>query len=290
MIPLDGIAMLCSIALCGECAYACAYARACASGCGLAEPCGVRIHVFSELVGGVMFFSSGAAMADKCAATEHTAKVSYYTSEKQSNIGNMQADATEHSDGGSGNMRTVATEPRHRIEPHPTDLIPEHRVATNGMHYTYEEFMVYWRSSNAHLVWPWLPIYRQNMEPLPWYNSDSAHAAHWRVVCSVAEPSSRSSLARSLLCSRTDGQGGRSAHGFCTALAGQHSGAFVQRTVPVGIKECLLPAMAIVPYQRSSVEMFCKLFRSSNVQLCFANGCSRLLLCSRETGLAVRDS
>ena len=93
-----------------------------------------------------------------------------------------------------------------------------------------------------------------------------------------------------MLCSRTDGQGRRSAHGICAALAGRLLSGACAVNRPVGVKQCNLPMIAILSCQRSIVPLHGKGFCSSHIKLCFANSCSCLLLCSRKTGLAVRDS
>ena len=95
-------------------------------------------------------------------------------------------------------------------------------------------------------------------------------------ICDYSCRTARYYSMHGLLCSRTDGQGGRSAHGICATLAGHLSQAFAQRTVPIGHEQSKLPAIALVPCQRSIVPLFCKLFRSSHVKLCFASGCSCL--------------
>ena len=86
------------------------------------------------------------------------------------------------------------------------------------------------------------------------------------------------------LCIRTAGQGARSAHGHgvCTG--------YLSQTVPVGLEKFQMPMMAIVHCQHSSAPFFCKLLCNVHLKLGFAIGCSGLLLNSRETGLAVRDS
>ena len=76
----------------------------------------------------------------------------------------------------------------------------------------------------------------------------------------------------------------RSAHGICSAsaLLGFFQ-ASLQRTIPVGSEESLLPRVPILECQRSVVPSPVKVSRTLNVTICFASGSSCLLLCSIET-------